>query len=92
MELSNIEQEAMDLLKDKWNHIFSFGGNPEKPYSINFSIDLNETIVGLMPKYIEKEKIKAQIEVLYQSLELTDDGIRNKANKLEQELKKIENE
>lgn len=49
-------------------------------------------IDGSNSKWVQAEKVRSQIEVLYKCLELTDDGIRNKADELEQQLKELEGE
>lgn len=49
-------------------------------------------IAGANSKWVQAERIKAQIEMLYTCIELTDTGIRNKANELEQQLKQLEDE
>jgi hypothetical protein len=49
-------------------------------------------LAGANSKWVQAEKIKAQIEMLYTCIELTDTGIRNKANELEQQLKELEDE
>lgn len=99
--MKTLEEEAIKILKEegKWSHLFIFG-NPSKPYPTNFEHDLNKVIVGLTSKYVQAEKIKAQIEVLKLAhLRLSVEGI-DKAdvtmvftiNELEQQLKQLEDE
>jgi len=50
----DIERIAMDQLKSKWQHLYTFG-YPKRPYPTNYENDLNMVMVGL---YKAKEKYK----------------------------------
>jgi hypothetical protein len=41
-----IEKIAMDKLKDKWNHLYTFG-YPQRPFPTNYENDLNNIKIGL---------------------------------------------
>ena len=41
-----IEKIAMDKLKDKWNHLYTFG-YPQRPFPTNYENDLNKIKIGL---------------------------------------------
>lgn len=41
-----VEKIAMDKLKDKWRHLYTFG-YPKKPFPINYENDLNNVKVGV---------------------------------------------
>ena len=58
-----VEEQAMDLLKDKWSHLFTFG-YPSKPYPTNFENDLNCVMLGLLKANVEEERKQAKLEVL----------------------------
>ena len=45
-EAAEIEKIAMDKLKSKWEHLYTFG-YPQKPFPINYENDLNNVKVGL---------------------------------------------
>jgi hypothetical protein len=46
MNKESIEKKAMDLLKDKWSHLYTFG-YPKKPFPINYEHDLNIIKLGI---------------------------------------------
>jgi hypothetical protein len=41
-----IEKIAMDKLKSKWEHLYTFG-YPQKPFPTNYENDLNNVKIGL---------------------------------------------
>jgi hypothetical protein len=45
-EAAEIEKIAMDKLKSKWEHLYTFG-YPQKPFPTNYENDLNNVKVGL---------------------------------------------
>jgi hypothetical protein len=45
-ETAEIEKRAMDLLKSKWEHLYTFG-YPQKPFPTNYENDLNNVKVGI---------------------------------------------
>lgn len=65
-----IEKKAMDILKDKWSHLYSFG-YPKKPFPINYQQDLAMVMLGIyksqrmrfhcVPKEISDEEIEKEI-------------------------------
>lgn len=77
--MKTLEEEARNVLKEKEKVGYSY------EYYDGF-------IAGANSKWVQAERIKAQIEMLYTCIELTDTGIRNKANELEQQLKQLEDE
>lgn len=58
-----LELEAMDMLKSKWSHLYMFG-YPKRPFPTNYENDLNNVIIGLTSKWVEKQKLKFAIEQL----------------------------
>jgi len=73
--MKSLELEAFDYAKDNRDLI-----DPE----------FQAFIAGANSKWVQAELIKAKIEVLYTCIELTDIGIRNKANELEKQLKELQ--
>ena len=57
-EAGNIERLAMDKLKNKWEHLYTFG-YPQKPFPTNYENDLNNIKIGL------HEGAKWQAERMY---------------------------
>jgi len=45
-EVDEIEKIAMDKLKSKWEHLYTFG-YPQKPFPTNYENDLNMVKIGL---------------------------------------------
>jgi hypothetical protein len=45
-EAANIERLAMDKLKNKWEHLYTFG-YPQRPFPTNYENDLNNIKIGL---------------------------------------------
>ena len=45
-EATDIERIAMDKLKNKWNHLYTFG-YPQRPFPTNYENDLNNIKIGL---------------------------------------------
>jgi hypothetical protein len=45
-EVAEIEKIAMDKLKSKWEHLYTFG-YPQKPFPTNYENDFNNVKVGL---------------------------------------------
>lgn len=60
---SIIEKIAMDKLKSKWEHLYTFG-YPQEPFPKNYENDLNNIKVGLY------EGAKWQAERMYSELEV----------------------
>ncbi len=97
--MEELEKKAIDIIKStgKWSHLFIFG-NPKKPYPTNFENDLNNVMLGLTSKFIQSEKIKAQIEENKSVLEMlkihgTSASIMRvsfRIEDLEQQLKNLE--
>ena len=58
-----LELEAMDMLKNKWSHLYMFG-YPKRPFPTNYENDLNNVMLGLTSKYVEKQKLEFAIEQL----------------------------
>lgn len=89
--MKELELEAMDLLKHKWEHLYMFG-YPKKPFPTNYQNDLNNVIVGLTSKYVEKQKLEFAIKQLKPYLEWNDEvvsAIQERINILEQKLKEL---
>lgn len=95
-----LELEAMDILKSRWNYLYIFG-YPKKPYPKNYENDLNNVMIGLTSKYVEKEKLEFAIEQLKEirskmtffeisNMDNTLDNIHSKIEELEQKLKEYE--
>ena len=85
MKQETLEEEAL-------SYAISNGGNKPETFTDEQIGRLHGYIDGSTSKRVQAEKLRAQIEVLYKCLELTDDGIRNKADELEQQLKELEGE
>jgi hypothetical protein len=47
MNIESIEKKAMDLLKDRWSHLY-ISGYPEKPFPKNYEHDLNIVKLGIL--------------------------------------------
>jgi 2-oxo-4-hydroxy-4-carboxy--5-ureidoimidazoline (OHCU) decarboxylase len=62
-EAAEIEKIAMDKLKSKWEHLYTFG-YPKKPFPTNYENDLNNVKVGLY------EGAKWQAERMYSEEEV----------------------
>jgi hypothetical protein len=45
-EAADIERIAMDKLKNKWGHLYTFG-YPQRPFPTNYENDLNNIKIGL---------------------------------------------
>ena len=58
-----LELEAMDMLKSKWSHLYMFG-YPKRPFPTNYENDLNNVIIGLTSKWVEKQKLEFAIKQL----------------------------
>lgn len=95
MSKDKLELEAMDLLRAKWQHLYTFG-YPKRPFPINYEYDLSNVILGLTSKCAEAEKLRFAIEQLKALTEkiggYSFDDINNLLSKLEQQLKTIKNE
>ena len=63
MNDKEFELEAMNVLKSKWSHLYQFG-YLKKPFPTNYENDLNNVIIGLTSKYVEKQKLEFAIEQL----------------------------
>jgi hypothetical protein len=57
-EAADIERIAMDKLKNKWGHLYTFG-YPQRPFPTNYENDLNNIKIGLY------EGAKWQAERMY---------------------------
>jgi len=62
-EAAEIEKVAMDKLKSKWPHLYTFG-YPQRPFPTNYENDLNNIKVGLY------EGAKWQAERMYSEEEV----------------------
>ena len=63
-EAADIERIAMDKLKNKWGHLYTFG-YPQRPFPTNYENDLNNIKIGLYEgaKY-QAERMYSEEEVL----------------------------
>jgi hypothetical protein len=63
-EVADIERIAMDKLKNKWNHLYTFG-YPQRPFPTNYENDLNNIKIGLYEgaKY-QQERMYSEEEVI----------------------------
>jgi len=61
-EAADIERIAMDKLKNKWGHLYTFG-YPQRPFPTNYENDLNNIKIGLY------EGTKWQQERMYSDME-----------------------
>jgi hypothetical protein len=93
-----LKLEAMDILKSKWSHLYMFG-YPKRPFPTNYENDLNNVIIGLTSKYVEKQKLEFAIQQLKSvSLGLSDANtvtvynLLQKIKELEQQLKQYDKE
>ena len=73
-EAADIERIAMDKLKNKWNHLYTFG-YPKRPFPTNYENDLNNIKIGLYEgaKY-QAEKMYSEedmIEILHSRMKYT---------------------
>ena len=80
------------IVEEALEYAISNGGNKPETFTDEQIGRLHGYIDGFNSKLLQAEKLRAQIEVLYECLELTDAGIRNKADELEQQLKELEGE
>jgi hypothetical protein len=73
-EAADIERIAMDKLKNKWGHLYTFG-YPQRPFPTNYENDLNNIKIGLY------EGAKWQAERMYSEKDIYSllDFIRNNA-------------
>ena len=62
-EAADIERIAMDKLKNKWGHLYTFG-YPQRPFPTNYENDLNNIKIGLY------EGAKWQAERMYSEEDL----------------------
>jgi hypothetical protein len=62
-EAVDIERIAMDKLKNKWGHLYTFG-YPQRPFPTNYENDLNNIKIGLY------EGAKWQAERMYSEEEV----------------------
>jgi hypothetical protein len=67
-EAANIERLAMDKLKNKWEHLYTFG-YPQRPFPTNYENDLNNIKIGL------HEGAKWQAERMYTLEQISKDFI-----------------
>jgi hypothetical protein len=73
-EAADIEKIAMDKLKNKWGHLYTFG-YPKRPFPTNYENDLNNIKIGLYEgaKY-QAEKMYSEedmIEILHSRMKYT---------------------
>lgn len=64
-EVAEIEKLAMDKLKSRWEHLYTFG-YPKRPFPTNYENDLNNIKIGLY------EGFKLQAERMYSKEEVLD--------------------
>jgi hypothetical protein len=63
-EVAGIEIIAMDKLKNKWGHLYTFG-YPQRPFPTNYENDLNNIKIGLYEgKKWQAERMYSEEEVL----------------------------
>jgi hypothetical protein len=84
--MKTLEEEIRDFCEKTDKEIGEYWSNDYDELPLQIERFIKES------KWVKAEKIKAQIEVLYTCIELTDIGIRNKANELEKQLKELEDE
>ena len=46
-KVDDVESRAMELLKDRWSHLYTFG-NPKRPFPTNYENDLNNIKLGIL--------------------------------------------
>ena len=51
MNLSKTKQQAMDLLKSKWSHLYTFG-YPTEPFPTSYKRDLDMVMLGICSEEI----------------------------------------
>jgi len=69
-EASEIEKIAMDKLKSKWGHLYTFG-YPKRPFPTNYENDLNNVKVGLYEGakwQQERSYSEEEVEIIIQKL------------------------
>lgn len=61
-EVQAIRTKAMDILKVKWLHLYTFG-YPTEPFPTNYSNDLNCVIIGMLHAWpLEKSYTEAELK------------------------------
>jgi hypothetical protein len=85
-EVADMERVAMDKLKNKWGHLYTFG-YPQRPFPTNYENDLNNIKIGLY------EGAKWQAERMYSGEEVLNiivdcDGSLTQAKKWFEQFKK----
>jgi hypothetical protein len=89
--IEEVEKKAMDLLKNKWSHLF-VSGYPEKPYPTNFQNDLNNVMIGILSTSVSLQNVKkAQIEIL-ELVQSKLDGNKTEENNFWHMINKIKKE
>jgi ribonuclease HIII len=59
-----IEQIAMDKLKDKWEHLYTFG-YPKRPFPSQYERDLNNVKIGLYEgNKVQTEKVFTEADMI----------------------------
>ena len=88
-----LELEAMNMLKNKWSHLYTFG-YPQRPFPTNYENDLNSVMIGLTSKYVERLKLEFAIEQLKEFKDHYQERIGtgkvwNRIKELEQKLSEL---
>lgn len=91
--MKELQEVAMDMLKSKWSHLYTFG-YPQKPFPTNYEKDLNMIMLGLTSKYVEKEKLRFtidQFKILTEKIGgYSFKNVSERLEYLEQQLKQLE--
>jgi hypothetical protein len=73
-EAADIERIAMDKLKNKWGHLYTFG-YPQRPFPTNYENDLNNIKIGLYEgakwqaeRMYSEEEVDTLLEMLKRSI------------------------
>ena len=78
-EAADIERIAMDKLKNKWGHLYTFG-YPQRPFPTNYENDLNNIKIGLYEgaKW-QAERIFSPSYFIYNSYKVRRQGFKEDA-------------
>lgn len=61
-EVQAIRTKAMDILKVKWSHLYTFG-YPTEPFPTSYANDLNCVIIGMLHAWpLEKTYTEAELK------------------------------
>ena len=92
MNNKKLELEAISLLKNKWEYLYTFG-NPKRPFPRNYENDLNNVMLGLTSRYVEKQKLYFAIDTIKELTEKIGGysfiDVDNKLKELEQKLSEL---